>query len=168
MQGLILGMSLFVHSMATAFKVIPYFFFSLPELVFMAYSLHKMDDHAVLCKVSDVLQSLFERVQGDLRSDSVLLIEDLKARSVVVVRQLQLEFGVGRSEVVLCILEIHDRPQNGLILVLIGVLLSEQLQSDLFAAEEVVYLFELVVARLYLCVVYLVLVLLELVAKRAY
>jgi len=124
-----------------------------------------MNDHAVLCKVSDVLQSLFERVQGDLRSDSVPLIQDLKARSVVVVRQLQLEFGVGRSEVVLCILKIHDRPHDRLVLVLIGVLLSEQLESDLFAAEEVVYLFELVVARLYICVVYLVLVLLELVAK---
>jgi hypothetical protein len=52
--------------------------------------------------------------------------------------------------------------------VFIGVLLSEQLDSHLFAGQEVVYLPELVVARLYLLVVYLVLVLLELVAKRAY
>ena len=49
----------------------------------------------------------------------------------------------------------------------IGVLLSEQLDSDLLAGQRVVYLPELVVARLYLLVVYLALVFLELVAKKA-
>ena len=41
-HGLYFGTVLFVHSIASAFKVIPYFFFCSPELVFMAYSLLKL------------------------------------------------------------------------------------------------------------------------------
>ena len=58
----------------------------------------------MLCHVSDVLQGFLEGVQRDLRSDPFLLIEHLKRRSVVVVRQLQFELRVGRTEVVLGVL----------------------------------------------------------------
>ncbi|MFM7977838.1 MAG: hypothetical protein ACKPKO_00855, partial [Candidatus Fonsibacter sp.] len=82
---------------------------------------------------------------------------------------LEFELGVGRSGVVLGILQILSHTHDRLILVSIGVLLSEQLDSDLFADLVVVYLLELVVARLYLRVVYLAIVIIELVAKkRAY
>ena len=39
MRALDFGAVLFEHSIAIAFKTIPYFFFSFPELVFMAYNL---------------------------------------------------------------------------------------------------------------------------------
>ena len=42
MNGFDFGAVLFEHSIAIAFKTIPYFFFSFPELVFMAYSLLKL------------------------------------------------------------------------------------------------------------------------------
>ena len=84
------------------------------------------------------------------------------------VGELELELGVGRLEVVLGILEILNRTHDRPILVFIGVLLPEQLESELLADQEVVYLPERVVARLYLRVVVLALVLLELVAEKAY
>ena len=42
MHGLDFGTDLFDHSIAIAFKTIPYFFCSFPELVFMAYNLLKL------------------------------------------------------------------------------------------------------------------------------
>ncbi|MFM7983463.1 MAG: hypothetical protein ACKPKO_29475, partial [Candidatus Fonsibacter sp.] len=108
------------------------------------------------------LQGFLELVPCDLCSDSAFLIKYLTGRRVVVICQLKYEFGVGRSEVALGILEILNRTHYRLILVSIGVLLAEHLESELFADQVVVYLPELSVARLYLRVVYLALVLLEL------
>ena len=120
----------------------------------------------MLRHVPGELQGLFEGVHYDLRSDSVVLIEHIEYMRFVVVGELALELGVGRSEEVLGILVILNRTHYRLILVIIGVLLSEQLESELFADQEDVCLPELVVARLCLRVVYLALVLLELVATR--
>ena len=94
--------------------------------------LNKVDDRMVLRHVSDAQQSFLEGVQRDLRSDSVFLIEDLECRRVVAVRQVKLELRVGRSEVVLGVLELDYRAHERLILVFVGVLLAEQLQSELF------------------------------------
>ena len=68
------GAVLFEHSIATACKTIPYFFFSFPELVFMAYSLRKFT--TIRCFVMYLMycKGFLEGVQRDLRSDSVLVI----------------------------------------------------------------------------------------------
>ena len=71
-HGSYFGAVLLEHSIAIAFNTIPYFFFSCPELVFMAYSLLKLMTtrcfvmYLMNCKV------FFELLQHDLRFDSVL------------------------------------------------------------------------------------------------
>ena len=166
-HGSYFGAVLLEHSIAIAFNTIPYFFFSCPELVFMAYSLLKL--MTTRCFVMYLMNCKF--FLNSFNTTSVLtpsFVEHLENGRFIVVGELELELGVGRSEVVLGILEIRNRTHDRLILVFIGVLVPEQLESELIADQEVVYLPELVVARLYLRVVYIVLVRLELVAKRAY
>ena len=70
----------------------------------MAYIVRNFDDHTVLCHVSDVQQGFCERVQRNLRSDSVFLLEYIEGWRAVVVLQIQVICRVGRSEVVLGIL----------------------------------------------------------------
>ena len=118
----------------------------------------------MLRHVSDVLQGFCEGVKHDRCPDTALLIEDLEDRRLVVVRQLQLQLCVGRSEVVLGILELDCRVHDCLVLVFFGDLLGKHLQWELSAAQVVVYLLELVAARLYSGVVDLLRVLLELAA----
>ena len=137
------GALLVEHSIAVAFKTIPYMLFSLLELVFMGAQL-TFFGHAMLRRVSDVLQGFRARVQQDLRPESVLLLEYSEDRRVVVVRKLQLELRVGRMDVVLGILELCYRAHYRLLLVFLGIRLAIHLMSELAAFQVIVYLPQLV------------------------
>ncbi|MFM7982814.1 MAG: hypothetical protein ACKPKO_26170, partial [Candidatus Fonsibacter sp.] len=87
-------------------------------------NLTAIDNHAMLRHVSDVLQGFRARVQHNLRYDSVLLLKHIEYGRFVVVGKIELEFGVGRWEIVLGILELQYSAHYRLIFVLIGVLLA--------------------------------------------
>ena len=60
MHGFGVGAVLFKHSIAVACKTIPYFFFSFPELVFMAYNLLKLT--TIRCFVMYLMLFFFKRL----------------------------------------------------------------------------------------------------------